>query len=92
MCARVGASDSHGFVEVAEKALDTDGFVVTPGSWVETHAKEFTGFGENAAKGDASVDNDKSAHTHFQKDLLEQESSEFVGMNVCDRDAHDKLG
>jgi hypothetical protein len=65
VCAAVGTGDSHGFVEVAEEALDTDGFVVSTRSWVKTDAKQFAGVGENAAKGAASVDDNKAAHAHF---------------------------
>jgi hypothetical protein len=91
MGAAVGTGDGDGFVKVAEEPFDADSFVVATRGGVETNAKEFTSGGEYATKGTTSVDDNKTTHTNFQQDFLEQKASKFMSMDVMDRYADNKL-
>jgi hypothetical protein len=92
MGATIRAGDGDGFVEVAEEAFDADGFVIAARSRVETDAKEGTSIGKNAAKSTASINDDEAAHADFEKDLLEEKTSEFMSVCIADRDADNELG
>jgi hypothetical protein len=90
--AAVGAGDGDGFVQISKEAFDTDGLVVAVGSGVEANTKESAGIGKNTAKSAACVDNNEATHTDFQEDLLEQDSSQLMGMGVGNGNADNKLG
>jgi hypothetical protein len=87
----IGAGDGNSLVEVAEEAFDTDGFVVSTGSRVETDAKESTRIGKDATKGAAGINNNKATHADFQENLLEHKASKFMCMHVGDGNTDDKL-
>jgi len=91
MCAAIRASYGHGFVEVSEEAFNADSFMVTTGSGVEADAEEGAGVGEDATEGAAGVDYDQAAHANLQQNILEQKTSELMGMYIRDGDADDEL-
>jgi hypothetical protein len=87
----IRAGNSNSFVEVSEEAFDTDGFVVSTGSRVETDAEESASVCEDATKSTAGIDDDKATHANFQENLLKHKASKFMCMYVSDGYTDDEL-
>jgi translation elongation factor EF-4 len=80
--ATIRASNSEGFVETSEEALDADRIVITATRSMET----------DAADGTASIKDNKTTHAGFQQNLLEQKASKFVDVDIIvNRDTDDEL-
>ena len=54
--------------------------------------EEFASVGEDATKGTTVADYNEDAHSNFQKNLLEQKTSELMGMDIGNGNTDNKLG
>jgi hypothetical protein len=89
--AAIRACDGDGLVEVAEEAFSTNSFVVATRSSVKTDAKKRRSFAENTAESTSSINKDEATHADFKEHLLKQKASEFMRVDIMDRNAHHKL-
>ena len=54
-----------------EEALNADGFVVAARSGVKTYSQEYASVSKDATRGATGVGENETAHTGFQKNVLE---------------------
>jgi len=71
----VGSSNGDGFVEVSEVAFDAHSFVVTARGCMKAETKEVAHFFEHTKESTASINDNETTETNFQKEVVHEVSS-----------------
>jgi hypothetical protein len=80
--AAIIGGDGNGFVKEPMKVFDADGFVVAASSDMEIDSKDGADFFEKAFEGAAVVDDDQTAETDLEKDILDKQASKIVRRDI----------